>query len=76
MPNYNSEREIIDTVRALASKHYEEGYGWQVIVECMNDEDILVHAGDTHDMREALKNIRSFVELHSEQYDEIKGTEW
>ena len=76
MPNHNIEREIIDAIRALAAKNYDESYGWQLIIETMDDEDILVQCGDTHDMREALKNIHSFVEIQSERYDEITSTAW
>lgn len=72
----NIENEIIDAVRKLASANYDKSYGWQIIIECMDDEDILVAAGDTHDMAVALKNIRAFVEIQSERYDEIKSTAW
>lgn len=67
------EQEIIDTIRALAGKNYDKGYGWQVIIECMDDEDILVAAGDTHDMKDAIRNIKAFVEIQSERYDEVNS---
>jgi hypothetical protein len=47
-----------------------------VIVECLSDEEILEHCGDTHDLKEALRNIGDFVSIQSEQLDEIVATEW
>lgn len=67
------EREIIDAVRALASKNYDKSYGWQMIVECMEDEEILEQCGDTHDLPTALRNIKDFVEIQDERYDEIRA---
>jgi len=72
----NIEHTIIAAVRALASEKYESGYGWQVIVECMSDEEILMECGDTHDLKTALRNIQDFVEIQSDHYDEIEATAW
>jgi hypothetical protein len=73
----NIEREIIDTIRALASKNYDKGYGWQIIIECMDDEQILEQAGDTHHIPTAIRNIEHFVEIQSERYDEVNAAgEW
>lgn len=67
------EQKIVDAIRALAGKNYDKGYGWQVIVECMDDEEILVEAGDTHDVKTAIRNIKAFVDIQSERYDEINN---
>lgn len=67
------EQRIVDAIRALAGKNYDKGYGWQVIVECMDDEEILVEAGDTHDVKAAIRNIKAFVDIQSERYDEINN---
>jgi hypothetical protein len=32
-----------------------------------------VAAGDTHDMKSAIRNIKSFVEIQSERYDEVNS---
>jgi hypothetical protein len=66
-----TEVEIIDAIRDLASKNYDKSYGWQVIIECMNDEDILVAAGDVLDMKSAIRNIEQFVEIQDERYDDV-----
>lgn len=62
----NIEIEIINAVRALASKHYDEGYGWKVIIECMDDEEILVACEDTHDLKKAIRNIKAFVAMQDD----------
>ena len=72
----NIEITIIDTIRKLAGENYDKGYGWQVIFECMSDEEILMECGDTHDLKTALRNIGDFVEIQSEHYDEIEATAW
>lgn len=66
-----TEHEIIDAIRSLASKNYDKGHGWQMIIECLSDEEILDHAGDVLDMKEAIRNITAFVEIQDERYDEI-----
>lgn len=76
MTTNNIEIDIINEIRALAGANYDKGYGWQIIVECMSDDDILAQCGDTHDMKVALRNISDFVEIQSEHYDEITATEW
>lgn len=67
------EQKIVDAIRALAGKNYNKGYGWQVIVECMDDEDILIAARDTLNMKAAIRNIKAFVDIQSERYDEINN---
>ena len=69
----NIEQQIIDSVRALASKNYDKAYGWQIIIECMDDEEILATAGDTHHLPTAIRNIEHFVEIQSERYDEVRA---
>ena len=69
----NMELKIINAVRRLASKNYDLAYGWQVIIECMSDEEILVAAGDTHHMATALRNIEHFVAIQSERHDEVRA---
>ncbi len=67
----NIETTIVDAIRALAGANYDKAYGWQVIVECMDDEEILDVAGNTHDIKEALRNVRAFVDIQSERHDEV-----
>lgn len=66
------EQKIIDAIRALAGKNYDKGYGWQVIVECMSDEDILIAARELN-MKDAIRNIKAFVDIQSERYDEVNS---
>jgi hypothetical protein len=37
----------------------------------MDDEEILDVAGNTHDMKEALRNVRAFVDIQTERHDEV-----
>jgi hypothetical protein len=32
-------QDWIDELKAVASEHYSEGYGWQVFVECYTDDE-------------------------------------
>lgn len=76
--------EIIKAVKDLAESKYSEGHGWQVIIECMDDEEIMDHLNfmlDNKLMKEitvesAIEEFTAFAEIHTERHDEIASTAW
>ena len=59
-----TDQQIIEAVRAAALKNYNEEWGWSVIVECVEDEEIVeMFGGGT--VEEALVRAKRFaVEQH------------
>lgn len=76
--------EIIKAIRTLAESKYNEGYGWQVIVECMEDSEIMEHLlfmkGNNPDLEItlewALEEMTEFAKANTEHHDEIASTAW
>jgi hypothetical protein len=76
--------EIIKAVRELAESKYNEGYGWQVIVECMEDSEIMEHLlfmkGNEPTaeitLEWALEEMTEFAKANTEHHDEIASTAW
>jgi len=59
--------QIIAFVRGQAEANYNGPYGWSVIVECFEDEEIL-EAFAAPSMDEVERKLLSFVDAKSEQY--------
>jgi len=86
------QNEIIKAVRELAKKNYNLGYGWQVIIECMTDSEIMDHLESmkfTEDsegtaqhpsaeitVKWALAEMTEFAKANTEHHDEIASTAW
>jgi hypothetical protein len=76
--------EIIKAVRELAQSKYNEGHGWQVIVECMEDSEIMEHLyfmkGNNLlaeiTLESALAEMTEFAKAHTDHHDEIASTAW
>jgi len=51
-------KEIIEAVKAHALEHYEDG-GWDVIVECYDDEMLADRLKDCSTAEEAIESLRS-----------------
>ena len=66
------DRALINGVREHALKHYSDG-GWDTIVECYEDKDILkvVHGAQT--MGDAIDRMAEMAGLHEERYREAVG---
>jgi len=62
----------------------QQGHGWQVIVECMNDEEIMEHLNfmlenelmEEITVESAIKEFTAFAEINTERHDEIASTAW
>jgi hypothetical protein len=57
--------ELIAAVRAHAVEHYNDG-GWDVIVECWEDEDIARQIGAARTLKGALRKLRSTVSVFAD----------
>ena len=55
-----SRTQIAEGVRRYALDHYEEG-GWDVIVECWSNDDILDYVGAVRTVNGAVKKLKSGV---------------
>lgn len=64
--------EWIRAIRIHALAHYNEN-GWDYLVECYSDEDILVAMKDARNYDEALRYVSEVVELMNERRTEIQS---
>jgi len=61
-----SKRDLVDRIYAYAMANYENG--WDFIVECYPDEDVLeLLDDDTTTFDAAIAELQSLVDLHEEQ---------
>jgi hypothetical protein len=58
--------ELVERVKAHALAHYTDG-GWDVIVECWDDEDIADAIAPATNFRDAIRNMKEFVEIYEER---------
>ena len=64
-------KALIAAVREHSMKHYREG--WDVVVECYEDEDILSIIGNAATVTEALKRMAQNVAIKEEQRKTIES---
>lgn len=59
---------LVEFIKAHALKHYEDG-GWDVIVECWDDEEIerVLDDFDAHTQAEALETFSYLVDAYSDR---------
>jgi len=58
--------ELIAAVRKHAMDHYEEG-GWDFVVECYEDRDIVEEIGDARTPAEAIANVAKIAGIRDER---------
>lgn len=68
-------RGIVDGVKAHARDHYNDGDGWDEVIECWDDVNILevVVLHDCHDLTATLKEIGFGCKLRKERENEIRA---
>jgi hypothetical protein len=66
------ERANIEAVRKHALEHYSDG-GWDTIVECYEDKDILEVVKRAVSGAEAVKMMAELAGIHEERYREAVG---
>jgi len=72
-----AQTKLVEAVKAFAEEHYEDG-GWDVIVECWTDADILEHIGESKTIAQALATFKDLVSIWSDRQSDarIEGGEW
>jgi len=68
--------QLVEAVKSHAMEHYEDGLGWDEIVECYTDEEIAAELGNARTPRGAIREISSLVKLRHERAEDIRGTIW
>jgi len=62
---------LIAAVRIHARENY--AYGWDLIVECWEDKDILMAVGDARTVAVALVRVQRLVDLYKEREREVQS---
>ena len=65
--------EIVAAVRKHAEANYERG-GWDVLVECYSDEDILEELGRCRTVGGAIRKIGYFLGVRRRYSDDIRNS--
>jgi hypothetical protein len=74
--NDMSEQDLINAVRDHAYANYNDD-GWDYVVECWEDGDILEAIGDADTAEEAVARVREAVRPLAEMRDEVRAAgEW
>jgi hypothetical protein len=74
--NDMSEQDLINAVRDHAFANYNDD-GWDYVVECWEDGDILKAIGDADTAEEAVARVREAVRPLAEMRDEVRAAgEW
>ena len=58
--------ELVEAVKAHALEHYEDG-GWDVIVECWEDDQIAEQIGGARTVAGALKKFADIVDIWADR---------
>jgi hypothetical protein len=66
------EQQLIHAVRRHAMKNYDKG--WDIVVECWADGDILEAIEDASTEAEAISRVARIAKLHEERRIEIEST--
>lgn len=71
-----NEQQLINAVRAHALANYNQD-GWDYLVECWSDGDILECLGDVTTVTQAIDIIKQELEVLAEMRDEVRAAgEW
>lgn len=65
--------EIIKALRAYAIEHYEEG-GWDFLVECWEDSEIIEELGDIDTFEAARDHMAKVLKTVDDYRKDIQGT--
>lgn len=63
---------LLDSIRQHAITHYEED-GWDILVECWSDDDILEVIGDSTNFEEAIITLSDTLSTINEYRQEIQN---
>lgn len=62
----------VEAIRAHAHTNYNKA-GWDFLVECWEDEDVIEAIGDARSYGEAIANVRATVGTLAERRDEVRN---
>jgi hypothetical protein len=67
-----TEQELVQAVRDHALANYNKD-GWDFLVECWEDSDIVEQIGSAKTLAAAIKNCRATVRLLDERRQEVRA---
>jgi len=67
-----NKRKLIDAVKAFANDNYEVD-GWDAVVECYSDQDILVVIGESYTAQGAIQKVKKYVAPYVAYRTEIQA---
>lgn len=69
----NQMEELVSAVRAHAITHYNTG-GWDVLVECWNDAEIIEEIAGARTVKGAINNCAKTLRVIKDYGDDIRAT--
>jgi hypothetical protein len=67
----DDQKSIVAFIRGYARDHYNEG-GWDILVECWEDADIVKFMGDAKSIDEALRQITPILKANDDYRSDIQ----
>lgn len=64
--------DLLTSARAIASRRYDESYGWSVYTECFDDSDYLRDFSECKDAATLEAAMSEHAEWRTETYEERK----
>ena len=71
--NNMNKHDWIRDLKAIASQNYEQGYGWQVFIECYGSDDWWELVEDCETYGEALEAMTSAARIMTSQCDDARS---
>jgi len=65
--------ELVEAVKAHALEHYEDG-GWDVVVECWDDEQIAECIGRARTVKGAIEKFAPIVDVWSDRQADARNS--
>ena len=65
-------QQLVQGVREYAKEHYEED-GWDYLVECYSDEEIIPCMEGATDLQTAIKNVHQYMLVHDSRRKDVEG---
>ena len=65
--------DLIQAVRDHARRNYNRD-GWDMLVECWEDRDIVKAMGEASTVKQAIRNVRMVLKLSDDYRREIEST--
>jgi hypothetical protein len=74
MKTHPTTNELVTAVRELSRAKYESSYGWQVIEECLTDDEVAqrLDVANVKTLTGARRWARDFAKLHTDMQFEPK----